>query len=149
MKKDEIKQLREKYGWSRAEFCRLFGIPIRTVENWDNENHTAYPNSWTENLIINAMIDMHRKQIFYKVKNNIFDKEMSFYQLDNEMENLGFDSVSDEFDELVLGSGSVSYLLEERENGCHDYINISFDVVNDDVDDIGDSILKIKDIDII
>lgn len=73
---------------------------------------------------------------------------MTFYQLDNEMENLGFDSV-DEFDELVLDSGSVSYLLEERDNGCHDYINISFDVVNDDVDDIGDSILKIKDIDII
>lgn len=92
---------------------------------------------------------MHRKQIFYKVKKNIFDKEMTFFHLDNEMENLGFDSVSDEFDELVLSSGSVSYLLEERENGCHDYIDISFDIVNDDVDDIGDSILKIKDIDII
>lgn len=149
MKKNEIKNLRKKYGWSRAEFCRLFSIPIRTVENWDNKNHTAYPNSWTENLIINAMIDMHRKIIFYKVKNNIFDKEMTFYQLDDEMKHLGFDSISDEFDELVLVSGSVSYLLEERESGYNDYINISFDIIKDNVDNIGDAILKIKDIDII
>lgn len=154
MKKDAIKNLREKYGWSRAEFCRLFSIPIRTVENWDNENHTAYPNKWTENLIINAMIDMHRKQIYYKVKNTVFGKEMTICQLDEEMEKLGFNSELSEIDALVLSAGSISYLLEERDNGYNDYVDISFEIVNDNYEfyddvDIDTITIKIKDVDII
>ena len=28
-------EIREKAGLSRAEFSRRYGIPIRTLENWD------------------------------------------------------------------------------------------------------------------
>lgn len=28
-------EIREKVGCSRAEFSRRYGIPVRTLENWD------------------------------------------------------------------------------------------------------------------
>lgn len=31
----DLKNVREKYGYSRAEFSRLFNIPLRSLENWD------------------------------------------------------------------------------------------------------------------
>lgn len=40
-----LREIREKY-YSRAEFCRNYGIPLRTVENWDaKENNTEYAKS--------------------------------------------------------------------------------------------------------
>lgn len=37
-----LKEIREKY-YSRAEFCRNYCIPIRTVENWETkENYAEY-----------------------------------------------------------------------------------------------------------
>lgn len=32
----DLKTIREKYGYSRAAFARLFNIPIRSLENWDS-----------------------------------------------------------------------------------------------------------------
>lgn len=31
----DLKNVREEYGYSRAEFSRLFNIPLRSLENWD------------------------------------------------------------------------------------------------------------------
>lgn len=31
----DLKTIREKYGYSRAAFSRLFNIPIRSLEDWD------------------------------------------------------------------------------------------------------------------
>lgn len=36
MVNSDLKTIREKYGYSRAAFSRLFAIPIRTLENWDS-----------------------------------------------------------------------------------------------------------------
>lgn len=37
-----LKEIREKY-YPRAEFCRKYRIPIRTVENWDaKKNYPEY-----------------------------------------------------------------------------------------------------------
>ena len=33
--KDEIKKLRESTGMNRKEFCEYFGIPYRTVTEWE------------------------------------------------------------------------------------------------------------------
>lgn len=52
---NKIKEMREKLGWSRAKFCREFGIPIRTVEDWDNENISSYPKNWVEALILEKL----------------------------------------------------------------------------------------------
>ena len=52
---NKIKEMREKLGWSRAEFCREFNIPIRTVEDWDNENISNYPKNWVERLILEKL----------------------------------------------------------------------------------------------
>ena len=32
---EEIKQLREKMGMNRKEFCEYFAIPYRTVVDWE------------------------------------------------------------------------------------------------------------------
>ena len=33
----EIREIREKTGMSRAEFSRAYGIPVRTLEDWEAE----------------------------------------------------------------------------------------------------------------
>ena len=34
----EIKELREKMGMNRREFSDYYGIPYRTVQDWEAEN---------------------------------------------------------------------------------------------------------------
>lgn len=43
------KEIRELLGISRAEFSRRYGIPIRTLENWDAG--TRQPSDWVLNLL--------------------------------------------------------------------------------------------------
>lgn len=33
----EVKELREQMGMNRREFCGYFGIPYRTVQDWEAE----------------------------------------------------------------------------------------------------------------
>lgn len=33
----EVKELREKMGMKRSEFCEYYGIPYRTVQDWEAE----------------------------------------------------------------------------------------------------------------
>lgn len=33
----EVKHLREQMGMNRREFCEFFGIPYRTVQDWEAE----------------------------------------------------------------------------------------------------------------
>lgn len=33
----EIREIREKTGMSRAEFSRVYNIPVRTLEDWEAE----------------------------------------------------------------------------------------------------------------
>ena len=33
----EVKDLREQMGMNRREFCDYFGIPYRTVQDWESE----------------------------------------------------------------------------------------------------------------
>ena len=33
----QVKELREKMGMNRMEFCEYFGIPYRTVQDWEAE----------------------------------------------------------------------------------------------------------------
>lgn len=37
----DVKVLREKTGMNRKEFCNYFGIPYRTVEDWENKKSTC------------------------------------------------------------------------------------------------------------
>lgn len=39
----EIKEMRELLGISRAEFSRRYGIPLRTLENWESGKRTPPP----------------------------------------------------------------------------------------------------------
>ena len=31
----EVKDLRKKAGMTRAQFCEFFGLPYRTLQNWE------------------------------------------------------------------------------------------------------------------
>lgn len=42
-------EIRNILGISRAEFCRRYNIPIRTVENWDSGKQS--PPSWVLDLL--------------------------------------------------------------------------------------------------
>ena len=33
----EVKELREQMGMKRSEFCEYYGIPYRTVQDWEAE----------------------------------------------------------------------------------------------------------------
>ena len=36
--KDQVRKLRESTGMNRKEFCEYFGIPYRTMSDWELEN---------------------------------------------------------------------------------------------------------------
>lgn len=40
----DTKEIRGILGVSRAEFSRLYGIPVRTLENWDSGKNS--PPDW-------------------------------------------------------------------------------------------------------
>lgn len=39
----EIKEMRELLGISRAEFSRRYGVPLRTLEDWESGKRTPPP----------------------------------------------------------------------------------------------------------
>lgn len=45
----EVKELREKAGMTRKQFHEYFGIPYRTVQDWELGNRTC--NEYVINLI--------------------------------------------------------------------------------------------------
>ena len=45
----DTKEIRELLGISRAEFSRRYGIPIRTLENWDAGVNA--PPAWVLSLL--------------------------------------------------------------------------------------------------
>lgn len=34
-KETDVKELRERAGMTRAQFCDFFGLPYRTLQNWE------------------------------------------------------------------------------------------------------------------
>lgn len=34
-----VKELREKSGFTQSDFASYFGIPLRTIENWETESN--------------------------------------------------------------------------------------------------------------
>ena len=38
---EKVKELRESTGMNRREFCEYFGIPYRTVTDWELDNRHA------------------------------------------------------------------------------------------------------------
>lgn len=56
MKKKEengIRNLRESTGLNRKQFCEKYGIPYRTMQDW--EDGKSKPVEWAENLLIRAV----------------------------------------------------------------------------------------------
>lgn len=39
--REKIKELRERTGMTRKEFCEYFNIPYRTVTEWERDNRHA------------------------------------------------------------------------------------------------------------
>lgn len=50
----KIKRIREAHHISRAQFCRDFGIPLRTAQDWDTGK--SQPPEWAGALVIDAML---------------------------------------------------------------------------------------------
>lgn len=59
---------------------------------------------------------------------NLIGTETTIIDMDNKMEELGFQSILDEVDETTLkNNGSASYLIPETDS---DYINIVFEIID-------------------
>lgn len=51
--KSKVKELREKYGLTQAMLSKKYGIPKRTIENW--EEGSRKPPEYVVNLIESAL----------------------------------------------------------------------------------------------
>jgi transcriptional regulator with XRE-family HTH domain len=121
---NKIKQMREKLGWSRAKFCREFGIPIRTVEDWDNESISSYPKSWVEKLILEKLGEIGMKKMnlyFFKEINKFYEgrtflpkrlDKMFYDKTDEEVLNLKF-SIDDA---IVIANRALEFEREMFDN---------------------------------
>lgn len=56
-----IKDERIKAGFTRADIFRLIGIPIRTLENWENGQRKA--SEWEEKLIIEKIQALAKERV--------------------------------------------------------------------------------------
>lgn len=76
---NKIKEARLAARFSRPEVFRLIGIPVRTLDDWENERRT--PPEWTERLVINEIKRLNKIKMEEKeMKNN----EMVKYLVHNE-----------------------------------------------------------------
>lgn len=64
--KDEIKILRESTGMNRKEFCEYFGIPYRTVTEWERGTR--------------KMPDYVLRLLAYKIKMENLTKKEDMYE---------------------------------------------------------------------
>lgn len=71
----EIREIREKAGMSRAEFSRVYGIPVRTLEDWEAEKRKC-PDYVTKLLRRVANEDMENTAQFKLYSNNELMKEL-------------------------------------------------------------------------
>ncbi len=55
----QVRELRERMGMNRREFCEYFGIPYRTVQDWEAEKRTM------PEYLLSLMI--YRAEIEHKV----------------------------------------------------------------------------------
>lgn len=78
--KTSIRRIRTKRGVSRAEFSRLYKIPLRTLENWESGDRT--PATYVIRLLERAVKEDLSEKKWFIVDNNltygaaIFDSEM-------------------------------------------------------------------------
>jgi hypothetical protein len=59
--KERIKELRKELGLSQAKFAEKFGIPLRTVQDWE------YGKREVRSYIVNMMykiIELENKKVF-------------------------------------------------------------------------------------
>ncbi len=52
---NKIKEARLAAGLSQAALSKKYGIPIRTIENWDSGKRI--PSEWLENLLIRVIYE--------------------------------------------------------------------------------------------
>ena len=63
---NKLKEARLAAGLSQAALSKKYGIPIRTIENWDSGKRI--PSEWLENLLIRIIReDMDEKRVWEKV----------------------------------------------------------------------------------
>ena len=53
---NEIKEARQRVGLTQQQLADKFGIPKRTVENWDGGK--SYPPKWAEQLLLEKLNEM-------------------------------------------------------------------------------------------
>lgn len=64
---------------------------------------------------------------------NLLNKEMTMYELDNEMESLGFMSEGEAIgNEEVVESGCISYTKD-----CEDYTVVDFEIISRNEEEYG------------
>ena len=52
---NKIKEARLAAGLAQAALSKKYGIPIRTIENWDSGKRI--PSEWLENLLIRVIYE--------------------------------------------------------------------------------------------
>ncbi len=56
---NEIRNLRQQTGLNRRQFCEKYGIPYRTMQDW--EDGKSRPVAWAEKLLRRAVAeDFHQ-----------------------------------------------------------------------------------------
>ena len=52
---NEIRNLRQQTGLNRRQFCEKYGIPYRTMQDWEDGN--SKPVAWAEGLLRRAVAE--------------------------------------------------------------------------------------------
>ena len=61
---NNLKQIRNNLGLSQKEVSTYLGIPLRTIQNW--EEGTRVPNEFTLNMVIEKLLEKNQEHTFSK-----------------------------------------------------------------------------------
>lgn len=74
-----LKQIRNNLGLSQKEVSSYLGIPLRTIQNW--EEGTRVPNEFTLNMVIEKLLEKNQEHTFSKEEGvysfNLLKKKIS------------------------------------------------------------------------
>lgn len=104
---DRLQKLRQDAGMSRADFCRMFDIPVRTVEQWDSGK--CEPAIYTLKMLITLMENCQKSDIDM-VKTHMAG--MEFAKIFEEAENRPFYKGADAYTlNEILGRHDINAFM--------------------------------------
>ena len=114
--KDEIKELRESTGMNRKEFCEYFGIPYRTVTEWERGTR--------------KMPDYVFRLLAYRIKmEQIYNPQFKVFESEHFKKQVGLLTFTPSISEWINKTNAIGLCVKRgKYGGTYAHKDIAFEL---------------------